>query len=366
MNQGYFVISDISGYTQYMNQSELDHASEIISSVMRSIAEHIHPPLNISNYQGDAILMYAPKEKVLNPQALVKQITDIYFAFRRQLVQMQFNTSCRCNACKNIPELDLKFFVHFGNYALQSMVDREELTGPDVIQTHRLMKNNVFEQTGVSAYVMFTEEAAEGVVIDQVFSDHEKIQVSITDQENLEVRLQRLHNLWESELQSNDRRINISSDKGWVKTQVQLTVPPEIAWDYITRPEYKKDWLGMDEVNHIPLKGKAYGAGSKYHCAHGEAGDFDYEVVDWRPFDYLTIKGIAPGNLSFIQTDSLEANEKGTLYRVYFAPQAKGVIRSFLNNRRAGKMQAQYQAMYDMCHNGLRDYIIEQESIKQR
>ncbi len=32
-NKGYFIITDISGYTEYLTESELDHAHEILQSL---------------------------------------------------------------------------------------------------------------------------------------------------------------------------------------------------------------------------------------------------------------------------------------------------------------------------------------------
>jgi hypothetical protein len=42
---------------------------------------------------------------------------------------MQFNTSRRCRACKNMGKLDLKMCVHYGEYLVQKLGDREELLG---------------------------------------------------------------------------------------------------------------------------------------------------------------------------------------------------------------------------------------------
>ena len=362
MNRGYFLISDISGYTDFLSRSELDHASEIIASAIQNITSHIERPLQVSNYQGDAVLMYAPEEQVQLPQTLVHQIEAVYFAFRRHIENMRYNTSCECNACKNIPGLDLKFFIHYGEYTLQTLGDREELTGPDVILVHRLMKNKVVERTGLKAYAMFTEAAAARLPIDEVCGELIEHEDEIEDQGNVSTRLMCLHSRWEAALQNEDHRVVIAPGQRWVETQVQLSVPPQVAWNYITLPEHKKEWLGMAKVDHTPFRGNAYGNGSKYHCAHGEAGNFDYEVVDWRPFEYLTIEGMAPGNFSFRQMDVLEENEQGTLYKVKIVPRNSGRIHGFINNRRAKKIQAQYQAFYDMSHSGLRDYIRQQQA----
>ena len=43
-------------------------------------------------------------------------IETTYASFRKALELMVINTTCPCNACRNLPNLDLKFFVHFGSY----------------------------------------------------------------------------------------------------------------------------------------------------------------------------------------------------------------------------------------------------------
>ena len=50
---------------------------------------------------------------------------------------------CRCNACRNINALDLKFFVHYGEFGIQRLDAHEELIGTDVNLIHRLLKNTV-------------------------------------------------------------------------------------------------------------------------------------------------------------------------------------------------------------------------------
>ena len=51
--------------------------------------------------------------------------------------------------------------VHYGEYLVQKLGDREELLGADVIVPHRMLKNNVIEQTGIKSYALFSEAAAE-------------------------------------------------------------------------------------------------------------------------------------------------------------------------------------------------------------
>ena len=151
VSRGYFVIADITGYTAFLTGSELEHAQDILKSLFNSLLDNIKAPLLISNFQGDAILSYAVEGSFINGQVLLEIIENIYCAFAQKLEMMHQNTTCTCKACANIPKLDLKLFVHFGEYLIQDMRGKAELSGPDVIIAHRMMKNDVKEKTGLKA-----------------------------------------------------------------------------------------------------------------------------------------------------------------------------------------------------------------------
>jgi hypothetical protein len=51
-NKGFFIITDISGYTEYLTESELDHAHEILQSLFEAQLKHIKFPLKISGFRG--------------------------------------------------------------------------------------------------------------------------------------------------------------------------------------------------------------------------------------------------------------------------------------------------------------------------
>ncbi len=157
--QGCFVISDITGYTAFLTQSELDHAHLALNMIFDSLIDNFKPPLQISNYQGDAILSYAPSESALKGQAIIDCLESIYSAFIQRRDEVHHNATCDCRACQNIPTLDLKLFVHHGEYVMTNMRGKQELSGKDVIIAHRIMKNDVKEKTGVRAYALFTESA---------------------------------------------------------------------------------------------------------------------------------------------------------------------------------------------------------------
>jgi hypothetical protein len=55
-NKGYFIITDISGYIEFLIKSELDHAQGALQSLFDVQHTHIKHPFVISGFRGDAAL----------------------------------------------------------------------------------------------------------------------------------------------------------------------------------------------------------------------------------------------------------------------------------------------------------------------
>ena len=168
--QGFLLIADITGYTMFLTRSELEHAQGILDALFKSIFAEIKPPIMLSNLQGDAALTYLPDAKLPQRQFPLDAIERIYCSFANTLGAMRLNTTCTCNACRNMNLLDLKFFLHHGTYATQEMAGRTELQGAEVIRLHRLMKNSVTATTGIKAYALVTEQAADAIGLPDFFA----------------------------------------------------------------------------------------------------------------------------------------------------------------------------------------------------
>ena len=143
-------------------RSALGRAPDI-DALFKSIFAEIKAPIILSNLQGDAALAHLPDANLPQRQFPLDAIERIYCSFSHALGAMKVSTTCTCNACRNIGGLDLKFFLHHGAYATQEMAGRTELQGGEVIRLHRLMKNMVTAETGIKAYALVTEQAAEAI-----------------------------------------------------------------------------------------------------------------------------------------------------------------------------------------------------------
>ncbi|HZJ24255.1 MAG TPA: hypothetical protein VFD54_13145, partial [Anaerolineales bacterium] len=89
-NKGYFLITDISGYTEYLTESELDHAHEILQSLFDAQLKAIKHPFIISGFRGDAIFMYVPETNFIQAQSFLEALENFYIVFADTLQQMQY------------------------------------------------------------------------------------------------------------------------------------------------------------------------------------------------------------------------------------------------------------------------------------
>lgn len=162
-SRGILLIADITGYTVYLEESELEHAHGVLSDLLSVLVEGTRSPLTVSNLQGDAVFSYGIDTETMRGSAFVEMIESIYIAFRRAVEEMATTATCGCNACANLGTLDLKFVVHHGEFLIQTIGTNRELVGSEVIVAHRLAKNSVTATTGVRAYALYTGSAVEAL-----------------------------------------------------------------------------------------------------------------------------------------------------------------------------------------------------------
>jgi len=310
---GYIVIADITGYTAFLSSSELEHAEDSLRSLINLLIEQTKPPLVISRLQGDAVISYAPQASFLQGQTLVEIIENTYVAFRQARERMQLNTTCTCAACQNIPNLDLKFLVHYGNYILQPTPMYQELVGNDVNLTHRLLKNRITERTGVKAYAAYTEPAVEALGIREFCIDMSQHTESYEHLGEIRLYIQDLQKVWKRERER--RRVFVEPAETWFTIETEIPAPPPLVWDYFTKPEYRTILMGADAM---PVDNRIQGRtapGTVYVCAHGDAR-VRHAVLDWKPFEYYTYETEMPMGAKSLITTQLISVAGGQITKV--------------------------------------------------
>jgi uncharacterized protein YndB with AHSA1/START domain len=284
-----FVIADITGYTSYLAGVELDHAQDIIADLMDTVMRSLRPPFRLAKFEGDAAFVYAAGDAV-DGSVLQDAIESAYFAFRRRLRDIRHATSCECAACSEMQHLDFKFVSHHGEFVRQAMAGQEELAGRDVILVHRLLKNGVDERLGGHAYALYSDACVRAMGIDPAAQGLVEHRETIDIIGEVACWVRDLEAAWQAETER--RRSEVTRDEAAMVVEFDIAAPRPTVWEYFTRPDLRPKWRGADEVRET-VEGGRRGVGTTNHCMHGEHAIIE-EVIDWRPYDHLTLTTLLP------------------------------------------------------------------------
>lgn len=146
-------IPDISGFTEFVTQTETQHSSHIIAELLEEIIGVNSIGLQVSEIEGDAVLFYKKgTPPTLND--ILEQSKNMFKAFHYYLKIIDRDNVCHCGACRSASKLTLKFIVHFGTLKEVVVQNFAKIMGSDVILAHRLLKNNIPN----NEYILLTDQ----------------------------------------------------------------------------------------------------------------------------------------------------------------------------------------------------------------
>jgi hypothetical protein len=171
--EGPLLLADISGYTSFLQDVEAAHRDDafangaipeaygLMSSLLDGIVEKIVPPFTLAKIEGDAVFAFATADdSVPRGDAFLDCVRTCYVEFASRRAQAGAIWTCACDACARASSLDLKFILHAGKYVLQEIAGSRELSGPEVVMAHRLLKNQAAQVVGDGAYLLLSAAAA--------------------------------------------------------------------------------------------------------------------------------------------------------------------------------------------------------------
>lgn len=301
------VIADIGGYTRYLAGVELEHSQDILADIMGLIVERLSQTLVFEQLEGDAVLSYLPAEASFD---ILETLEDCYLSFADRVRSIYRLSTCDCRACRSVPMLDLKFVVHYGTFLEQVIAGRHSLLGPDVILVHRLLKNHVFEETGLAGYAFLTDDSTRHAGIDAAAALIPHFE-EYPDVGSVPGWIKNLERVWRDRASS--RRLFVSVEEALVAVAGDIAAPAEMLFDLVAIPANQVGWLlGLDSVEeHSPSDVR--GVGTVSHCIHGDTA-IRHEVLDWQPPRYLTERLVGPRIGSWIVT--AEVTDAGGFSRV--------------------------------------------------
>ena len=143
-NKGLLFIPDISGFTRFVTETEIEHSRAIIQELLEVLINSNEIGLKISEIEGDAILFYRFGE----PPAIeevYRQVEKMFCEFHRSLIAYDHRRYCLCKACNSANGLTLKVITHYGEFTGYSVQNFNKLIGKDIIIAHQLLKNDIIQ-----------------------------------------------------------------------------------------------------------------------------------------------------------------------------------------------------------------------------
>jgi hypothetical protein len=279
--RGFLILADITGFTPFVADTELEHSNEILHNILKSIVSYLTPTFTLAEVEGDAVFVYSSVERFPRCEAILDLIESSYSAFRDRKNSFQRVRTCNCKACEMAPLLDLKFIVHYGEYILNNISGKKKPLGTSVNVVHRLLKNGVSEVTGWKAYALFTKDCVEAMGINSI-KFHEQTErfdhIGVIETFSID-----LDGLYRNSL--NDRKVYLSREDADAIVERDFPIPPSLLWEWMndpiqrTRWSHDTDWkIGLRPMGRI-------GKGATNHCASSNVME---KILDYRPFDYYT------------------------------------------------------------------------------
>jgi Protein of unknown function (DUF2652) len=146
--EGIILLSDISGYTEFLTKTSVEHGNWIISNFFAAMLQDVPVDLKVVEVEGDALFCWLPVEKdASDPESIIRLVTHQFNRFvgvQEWLVNVhRCEEGCQCAACNGVRKLKIKFILHLGKVGAYKIGPFEKIGGIDVVIAHRLLKNSV-------------------------------------------------------------------------------------------------------------------------------------------------------------------------------------------------------------------------------
>jgi len=155
MQKALYFMPDISGFTNFVNHTEVEHSIHIISELLEILLDIAVEDFELAEIEGDALFLFTTK--IPDYKRLLHQTTTMLEKFHEHTKMYETKRICNCGSCRTTTNLELKFLVHFGELNFLKIKNIKKPYGREVITIHRLLKNKV----PLKEYILFTESAYE-------------------------------------------------------------------------------------------------------------------------------------------------------------------------------------------------------------
>ena len=245
MGKSLLFLPDISGYTKFIQATEVEHSQHVISELLEILIAANTEGLKLAEIEGDALFFYKEND-IPSQERLLALMEGMFTAFYSHLELLKKNRICPCNACATAPNLELKIIAHAGVLQHIEVQGNRKPFGQQVIEAHRLLKNSV----NSSNYVLISESLANAIRLSKYYSsklfrfrtgsdtyDDEKVAYLYSLIEVKELRLKEVPIIKKVEF---DRPPNLLSTE-------RFSVSAATLMEYMTNFSHRSAWVkGVD------------------------------------------------------------------------------------------------------------------------
>lgn len=266
--RGHLVLADISGYTAFVADTELEHSREILNELLETLVRCLAKHLQIGQIEGDAIFALGPGL----PDDPGAWLEDCFIRFHRHLNAIKRVSTCPCKACANVGILTLKFVCHYGEYLPQSFMGKETFVGNAVNQVHRLLKNTVPSRE----YLLVTKETLERLprALQARFRPHrEEYDLGAVECAWMDLAPLR------SDPRTDEEVKVVDAAQAEMAFERVYDAPKDRIWALLTDPMARTRWMGVSRVDYQPGARHTM-VGGEYHCIHGQGESAIFRIME--------------------------------------------------------------------------------------
>lgn len=276
---GHLILADISGYTAFVADTELEHSREILNELLETLVRCLAQHLQIGQIEGDAIFALGPTV----PDDPGAWLEDCFIRFHRHLNAIKRVSNCPCRACANVGILTLKFVCHYGEYLPQSFMGKETFVGNAVNQVHRLLKNKVPSHE----YLLVTRETLERLppAMRERFTPHrEEYDLGAVECAWMDLAPLR------KDPRTDETVKVVDPEHAEMTFERVYDAPADRVWALLTDPAARTRWMGSD-VSRVDYQPGARHTmvGGEYHCLHGNGEAAVFRIMEAKRPAQLTI-----------------------------------------------------------------------------
>lgn len=266
-------VPDISGFTEFVSKTEIEHSQHIISELLEIIIDHNILDMQVSEVEGDAVVFYK-EDSVPEAAKIYKQAKEMFVAFHSHLRLYDSQRICQCGACSTASRLSLKFVVHAAKVGFTNIKNQLKPFGADVVLLHKLLKNDIAERE----YVLYTNaylqtSKAQKSSHNGLLKAGKQIDSDLGEIDYQYLSLAALH----QEIPELPHMKMPEKTKNPIVSEHVFDLDLQEAYQYLSDFELKKTW--NEEVREFRFKtGRVNRAGTRHICVF-DKGQAEFETV---------------------------------------------------------------------------------------